>query len=434
MPEPARPPLGRDFVRLFLAGTISSAGDGVTFVAAPLLAATITRDPRLVAGIDAAVTLPFLLWSLPVGALVDRWNRRRVMWIADALRAVIIGAIAVAAATGTTTLPLLYVAFFLLGSGQVFFDNANQAALPMVVEPAGLERANARLQAGTIGAGQLLGPALGSLLFAAAVAAPFAFDATTFAISALLCATLRGSLTARRAVAADTSLTPGSAAPATSLRSEIAEGLRWLARHRLLRTLALVLGAMNLLDVLARSTFVLFAQDRMHLSGVGYGLVFTVGSIGGVVGGVVADRIATRLPRQILAIVVAAMALSYLVVPLTSSPVVAAAAFFVSGTVSVLWNVVTVSARQQIIPARLFARVNSVYRLLAWGSMPLGAAIGGIAAHRLGLAAPWWIAAAGHLVLLVVAGRSLHRGRIDEARAAALDDDAAVSSPSGEPR
>ncbi len=408
-----RRPLGANFTRLFVAATLSSTGDGVTFVAAPLLAASLTHDPRLVAGIETAVAAPWLLLSLPAGALVDRWDRRRVMWTVDAMRTVVVAAIALAAATHTATLPLLYVAFFVLGCGQVFFDNADQAMLPTILDGDDLERANARLQAGTLGAGQLLGPALGSLLFAAAVALPFGFDAATFAVSALLITRLRGTFVARR------TSPEGSENAPPRLRSDIAEGLRWLVGHRLLRTLALVLGAMNLLDLMARSTFVLFAQQRLGLGALGFGLVMTMFAIGGVVGGIATDRWSGRLPDRVLAVVVAVMGLGYVVVPLTENAAVTAVAFLGAGAASVVWNVVTVSARQQIIPAPLFARVNSVYRLLAWGSMPVGAALGGVVAHRFGLGAPFWVAAVGHVGLVLVAAHSLRRRDIDAARGAA---------------
>ena len=399
------------------------------FIAAPLLAATLTRDARQIAGIETAVTLPWLIFSLPAGALVDRWDRRKVMWTVDALRTVIVAVIAIAAGTGHATLPLLYAAFFLLGVGQVFFDNADQAFLPEVVDDGNLERANARLQAGTLGAGQLAGPAIGSLLFSLAVALPFAFDATTFAAAAFLVFTIRRTASPDEASkpietdAADathhTNLAYATDATNATIRADVAEGLRYLLGHKLLRTLAIILGSMNLLDLVARSTFVLFAQDQLHLSDLGFGIVLTMWALGGIAGGVIVDRLGERRPHHILAMMIALMAVGYGAIPIFANAIVAGAAFFLSGMAGVVWNVVTVSARQQIIPRTLFGRVNSVYRLLSWGTMPVGAAIGGLIAHRYGLRGPYWVALFGHVVLFAAAIRWLPLTAIDAARLAA---------------
>ena len=178
-----------------------------------------------------------------------------------------------------------------------------------------------------------------------------------------------------------------------------AEGLNYLAHHALLRRLAMVLGSMNMLDLVARSTFVLFAQEQLHLTDLGFGIVLTMWAVGGIAGGFVADRMGPRRPQHILAGTVALMTMGYIAIPIFSDPFVTGAAFFLSGIASVVWNVITVSARQQIIPSDLFGRVNSVYRLVAWGTMPIGAAVGGFIAHRYGLRAPYVVAAAGHVLL-----------------------------------
>ncbi len=402
--------LGTNFTKLLTAATISSAGDGVTFIAAPLLAATITRDPRQIAGIETALTVPWLLFSLPAGALIDRWDRRRVMWTVDALRTLITGIIAIAASTHHVTMPLLYAAFFLLGTGGVFFDNADQSFLPQVVAPDLLERANARLQTVTLGTGQLLGPAIGSLLFGVAASIPFAFDATTFAAASLLAYTIQGSF--------KTAPIGGAQECSTTLRTDIAEGLRYLFHHKLLRRLAFVLASMNLLDLTARATFVLFAQDRLHVEKLGFGILLTMFAIGGVVGGYVADRVAQRRPKSILAIDAAMMTAAYAIIWISNTAIAVGISYFLIGVASVWWNVVTVSARQQIIPARLFARVNSVYRLLSWGTMPIGALLGGLIAKRYGLLAPFIVACIGHVLITIAAFAWLSTDKFAAARAA----------------
>lgn len=381
----------------------------MTIAAAPLLAATLTRDPRLVAGLATATTLPWLLFPLLSGALVDRWDRRRVMWTVDAFRAVVVGAIAIGAALDVLELPILYAAFFVLGTAETLFDNASQAILPSVVARDRLADANGALQGAEIVTNQLAGPALGGVLFAATASLPFFVDAATFACAAVLVVSMRGRY----------GRDPGPRAP-TTLRSDIAEGLRYLFSHRLLRSLAILLGVWNLVALATTSTLVLLAQERLGLGAAGYGVLLGVGAVGGVLGSVVAGRVVRRFGEGApLPVLILAGACSAVVPALTHSVVAVAASFALFGMVGVIWNVITVSLRQSIIPDRLLGRVNSVYRLLAWGGMPLGALLGGFVANRYGLTAPYWVAAATQLVMAVVAIPLLNQREVDRARAGA---------------
>jgi MFS family permease len=213
---PASRRLGPAFARLWAAAAVSSVGDGLTYTAAPLLAAALTRDPLSISLVSASFLLPWLLVGLLSGALVDRWDRRRTMWTVDLGRAAVVGGLAVAVLVGVASIPLLIAAGFLLGTGQTLFDGAAQAAIPAVAsrDQARLHRANGRML-GTQTVGQsFVGPPLGGLLFAAAAAVPFLLDAGSFAAAAVLIAALRGRFRVER---------PASAPP-TTLRAEIAEG------------------------------------------------------------------------------------------------------------------------------------------------------------------------------------------------------------------
>jgi hypothetical protein len=173
--------LGPGFARLWTANAVSNLGDGVTLVAGPLLAASLTRDPRLVAGLAVAQRLPWLLFSLVSGALVDRLDRRLVMVRVDAARAVVVGLLGVAVLADAATLPLLYAIFFALGTAETLFDNAAVSILPAVVPTDQLSRANGRLLGAQMVANELVAPPLGGWLFAAAAAVPFLVDAGSFA-------------------------------------------------------------------------------------------------------------------------------------------------------------------------------------------------------------------------------------------------------------
>ncbi len=243
----ARP--GTNFGKLWTASTVSFLGDGVTLAAGPLLAASVTRDPILVAGVAVAQQLPWLLFSLPGGALVDRLDRRRVMWISDAVRCAAIGFLGGAVLLDLASLPILYAAFFVLGAATVPFSAASTSILPSVVTREGLAGANGRLFGAQVVAGQMVGPPLGGLLFASSTSLPFLVDAGSFVAASALVLAMDGTFRA----------TGLQEAPRTTLRAEISEGFAWLWGHRLLRTLAMALGVMNLTSAATIAVLVLFA-------------------------------------------------------------------------------------------------------------------------------------------------------------------------------
>ncbi len=355
-------PLGPSYRRLFCASAVSNLGDGVFSVALPLVAVGLTRDPTAIAGVSLALRLPWLVFSLTAGALVDRWDRRRVLWITDLVRALIVAGLGTAIALDVDSLVVLYAVAAALGTAETLFDNASQTIVPSLVpDSADLPRANGRLYAVETITNSFVGPPLGGLLVAVAVALPFWVDAGSFAVAALLVAGIGGSFHP----AGDD---PG---PRRRLATEIAEGVRWLWRHRALRDLALLLGLMNLWLMAGFSVLVLFATERLGLGEVGFGLLGTAGALGSVAGGFLGPRLARRIGTARLLVLGAlgTAAAQVAMAPLTE-PVVAGAVLAAGGFVGTVWNVVTVSLRQSLIPDRLLGRVNSVYRFLGWGACP----------------------------------------------------------------
>ena len=384
----ARRSLGGNFARLWTAGTISNLGDGVILAALPLLAASLTRSPTTIALVTVAGTLPWLLFSLVGGAIADRTDRRRTMSVVDAFRFAAMGLLGFALVTGSESIALLVIVSFSLGAAETIFDNASQAILPSLVEDKQLEAANGRLEGSQIIANQFIGPPLGALLFGLAAAAPFFLDAGSFAVAALLILTLRGSFRPQRVVADST------------IRADIAEGLRWLWGHRLLRSLAIALGVMNLIGMAAMTMLVLYAQDVLHLSDTAYGLLLTTEAAGAVLGSTMASRIARRFGTGTTLIAAIAISGGSMLVPaLWAQPVAVAASLAVGGFGGLVWNVLTISLRQSLVPDVLLGRVNSAYRMLGWGTMPVGALAGGLIADGYGLRAPFLVA--GSLSLLL---------------------------------
>jgi MFS family permease len=427
--------LGANYWRLWIASVVSNFGDGIAGVAYPWLASAITRDPIQIALIGVANRLPWLLFSLPAGVLSDRLDRRKIVAAMDVFRFLLtlaVGLVVFAGreglaspadiSTGTAGSPpnaiallvLLYGSSLLFGFAEVLRDNAAQTLMPGIVEPERLETANGRLWGAEMVMNSFIGPPVGGLLIAAGFAVPFFVDAGTFAFAAALIFLIAGSFRP-------------SEAPAETIRwrAEISEGVGWLWNHRLLRSMALILGVMNAMLSMAMATYVLFVQEILELEAAQFGLLMTAGALGGVIGSLLATRVGSMLGRGtslFVALLGSAVALG--VTGATSSAIVVWAMFVASSFLAVVWNVITVSLRQAIIPNELLGRVNSVYRLLAWGVMPIGIALGGAivslteawSGRELGLRMPFYVAAAAFLILYVVALPRLNTRKIEEAR------------------
>lgn len=414
--EPVQPRtagLGPRYWRLWTASTTSALGDGITMAALPLLAASLSSDPRLVAGIGTAASLPWLIFSLHAGALVDRLDRRAVLWTCDVLRGVVTVLIAVSVFAHWARLPLLYATSLIIGFADVLFSNAAQAIVPAVVSADQYETANGRQYASETVGRQFVGPPLGALLFAAAAGLPFVLDGISFFASAILILSVKGDFRPRRETVDGIS--------ERTLRAEIGEGLRWLFAHRLLRTLALTLGVFNFATNAAFAVFVLLARQRLHVGTRGFGLLLAAAAVGSVIGGLVGSRLSRRLGQgRTLMMAVFASALAVFGVGITHSAVTAAVLMSVEGLFGVCWNVVTVTLRQQIVPENMFGRVNSAYRLFGVGTVPLGALTGGLIAHAFSINTPNVVAGLLVLTLSVPIGLVATDSGIKAAREEAL--------------
>ncbi|MEM9514292.1 MAG: MFS transporter [Actinomycetota bacterium] len=434
-PRPDR--LGGDYFRLLGASTISNLGDGIGLIAYPWLASAITRNPLLIATVGVVQRLPWLLFSLPAGVVTDRYDRRTLMVIANVARALLTALVAVvvlarqdvlpgpdAITDATTVIPtdmalyaIVLLATLLLGIAEVLYDNSAQTFMPSIVHADQLEKANGRLWSLEQVANTFAGPPLAALLLAVAFSLPFWIDAATFALGAALIATIRP-------------VPPRSdnTMPRAPWRDELREGVSWLWRHDLLRPLAIALGLVNMLGTMSMATLVLYGQEVLDTTPTEFALLSTGGAIGGVVGGWTASAISARIgPGASLGVTLVGGGLSTAAVGLLSwwPGVWLLFAFFM--LVAVLWNVITVSLRQTIIPDRLLGRVNSVYRFFGWGMMPIGALLGGLVVviaetftdREMALRMPWFVAGALSVVLFAWAGPRLTTAKIESARAAA---------------
>ncbi len=381
--------LGGRYWRLWAASTGSNLGDGVMLAALPLLAARLTRDPAAVAGVTVAAFLPWLLFGLFAGVIADRLDRRAIMWITDAGRAVVLVGLAAAVTTDVISLPIVYVVVLILGIGETLFDTASQSILPAMVDATDLETANGRLFGAALAANGFVGPPLGGLLFGVAAAAPFAFDAVTFGASAVLIISIAGRFRPRRD-------------DRTTVAADIKEGLAFLWRQRTIRAFAIGAATINLSYTAAAAVLVLYAQDILGLGDVGYGLLLAGAAIGGIAGTLVAAPIVRWIgrPAAVLSSVVA-LAISLGSMAWMTSPWAAAAALAGFAFASEVWDIVAVSYRQAVTPDALLGRLMAGYRVIAYGAFPVGAALGGVLATAIGLRAPFVVGGLVILALLV---------------------------------
>ena len=421
--------------RLFGASAISNLGDGMGTVAYPWLASALTRNPLLIALVVAAQRLPWLVLSLPAGVITDRVDRRRLIVRMDIVRGAVTAAIGLGVlwrqgalpdpgdvtavvTTDAVLYPLLLAATLLMGSAEVLRDNSAQTLMPALVDADGLERANGRMWAAEATANQFVGPPLGSLLLGVAFALPFLVDAVTFFVAAALIATIPGSF---RAVA-DPSAGSG---PRPAWRADIRDGVRWLRSNPVLWPMAIVLGLMNGADALAAATLVIFAQEVLEVGPFLFAVIGAGGAIGSIVGGWFVPALSRRFGGgAVLSGAVGGLGLCALAIATAQSWPVVMVAFSLTAMFGIGWNVVTVSLRQAVIPDHLLGRVTSVYRFLAWGSIPIGAALGGLLVNVLdgplgrttALRWPWYVSVAIHVVLLIVVRRKLNTAALDTLR------------------
>jgi MFS family permease len=401
----ARPLLGASFWRLFTSSSTSNLSDGVLQAALPLLAATLTRDPVAVSAMGSLAFLPWLLFALPAGTLVDRVNRRTAMAVANVFRALVLAVLAASVATGHASLPLLYVLAFLLGCAETVYDSAARAMLPRVVSRSQLERGNSLLTTSESVGNIFLGAPIGAWLFAVAASLPLWVNSATYLCAAFLALTVAGHFAVDRS-------------SGTSMRQDMVEGLRWLTRHRLLRELMVVTCFGAIFHSMTQGIMVLFALQNLGLDERGFGLALAVTGVGAMIGAMLSPR-ATRVLGRTNAMGIGQIlsALAILLMAFWQHPLGGPFLYAVSaGTIS-MFNVQIMSVRQALIPEHLLGRVQGAYRTVIWGGIPLGMLAGGAIGGWFGLPAVFVVSGLLGMVIGAITWVILHAHRHQIARA-----------------
>jgi predicted MFS family arabinose efflux permease len=388
---------------------VSNLGDGIAIAAGPLLVASMTHDPILVALAALLQWLPPLVFGLYAGALADRLDRRLIIVTVDLLRAVVLVLLTLAVATDLVSIWLVLVAMFLLGTAEVFADNTSSTLMPMLVQRDDLALANARLTTGFITVNQLAGPPIGAALFALGHAVPFAVQAVVVALGAVLIS--RVVLPPHRR----------EVSPDTHLRHDIAEAFRWVLHNAAVRTLVLTIFVFNITFGAAWSILVLYATQRLGMGPIGFGLLTTISAVGGLLGTLSYGWITRRVSLgDIMRIGLIFETVTHLALALTRTPWVAMVIFFF-GAHAFIWGTTSLTVRQRAVPSELQGRVGSVNLVGVFGGLVVGSGIGGVLAQHWGVTAPFWFAFAGSAVFVVLIwGQLSHIAHADEATAPSI--------------
>jgi MFS family permease len=432
--------LGASYWKLWSATATSNLGDGIVAVAYPWLASAVTRSPILIALSVVVSRLPWLVFTLFAGVITDRFNRKRIivsMDICRGLLTLVVGAFVylereslpslneLASITDLETNYTLYsvilITAFLFGLAEVLRDNTAQTLMPSIVEEKDLEKANGRMWSAESLTNSFIGPPLGSLIISVAIFLPFFVDAATFFVAAALIASMKPTVK---------SFKPEAKSGPINFRAEIKEGFMWLWRHELLRPMAIILGLLNGIAALSGAIFILFAQEVLETTVFIFAILGTAAAFGGILGGLLGPKVSEKIGRgRSLALALFVMPLMTLMVGFTSLWYLAWIFIAIETFTAVLWNVVTVSLRQSLIPSHLLGRVNSVYRFFAWGTIPIGTLLGGTLVtilqsglgREMAFRSVYFIGATLGFGLYLYAIRVLTTENIERARAAASD-------------
>jgi predicted MFS family arabinose efflux permease len=404
---PAR--LGRGFRWLVGSSWVTNLGDGMLIAAGPLLVASQTREPVLVASAMLALQAPWLVFGLFAGALADRLDRRLVMVVANSVRGLVLAGLCAVIATGHVNIAIVLVALLALGTAETFVDATAGTLTPMLVEKRDLGIANSRLMAGMITGNQLVGPAIGALLFSVAMVWPFAVTVVCIGVGVVLVSRI--------------GTPPGAVRDTvdTHIRQDIADGVRWLMGNPPVRTLAIIIVVFNITWAAPWSVLVLWALERVGIDEAGFGLLTTASALGGLVATFSYGRLERRVPlATLMRTVLLAEVVFHLAMALTTSPWTAYPLMFFFGAYAFVWGTLSQAVRQRAVPSELQGRVGSVYMICVMGGMLVGSLLGGLIAGVWGLTAPWWFAFVGSGLTLAVVWRSLgHIAHADEVATAA---------------
>lgn len=390
----APPPIGADFRRLLGAGWSSNLGDGLALAAGPLLVASQTSSPTLVALATILQRVPWMVFGLAAGIVADRFDRRRLVMVGHGSRIVVLSVLVTVLVGGRVSIAIVLAAMFLLGVAETFTDIASSSLMPSVVAPEHLGVANARFTFAHMALNQLAGPPIGAALFAAGMFVPFAAQAVLLALGVGLIRQLADRPIQRTAP--------------ESVLGDVVDGVRWLWGNAPVRTLTITILTFNLTWGATHAIVVLYAIERLGLDDRGFGLLLAASAVGGILGAVAYDRLEAQFSLgDMMRVGLAVETFSHLGFALTTTPWIAMAIMFAFGFQASVWGTTSRAVRQRAVPMAYQGRVASVYLLSVHGGLVIGGLIGGTIGSVAGIPAVYWFAFVGSAMLLAAIWREL---------------------------
>jgi MFS family permease len=392
--------LGPAFNRLWSSSLASNLADGLLKTSALLLAATLTKDPVVISVLAAVLMLPWLLFAIPIGGIVDRIDRRLLLATANAVRFLMAAFLAVTVALEIVSIPILYLVVFVIGAAEVLYDTTAQSMIPQILKTKHLERGNSRLEIGAVTVGEFVGTPLSGILFTVSIALPFVLGSAGILVAAILVLMIPGNF--KKAIAMDENNEPTEP---TKFWADIRFGIKYLYEDKTLLKLVMLTASVGMFSAATSSTVVLFLTDELAVQPVWFGFVFIVPAVGSILGSISASKMSTRFGRTtVMAYSMISFCLAAVVTGLSPNVFVfALVGLWISVTVT-WWNVLLMSTYHQIIPNELFGRIHGTRRTLVWGLMPIGSLLGGFIAS-FGLRMPYFIAGGAALAVAMVGFR-----------------------------
>ena len=365
-------PLGRNFIKLLSGVSLTMLGDGLTLLAIPWLATALTKNALYVSIVSAASTLPWLLFSIPVGVLIDRYSHKTLMVMTSVFRGIILAMLALLVYFGWINISLLIVFTFLIGMAKVVFDSAAQTTIPNVVGRDSLERANGYMVTSITTMDDIIGKGIGGLLISFGLFIPFMIDATTALITIPILWSIQGSFHKPHDEGRKDEQKP-------SMRDQLFGGITWVWKQPLIRGLALINIGLTTTFASIVAIQVLFIQENLGLGSAGFGLLMVIAAVGAIIAGQLSGFIKAKLGTKqgmLISVLLTGIALGS--VGLMNNWVIVGVLYMIGNFSVVIWNVFRLSFLQRIVPEHLLGRVLSVFRFVSWGMSPIGMLLGGL--------------------------------------------------------
>jgi MFS family permease len=389
--------LGPSFNRLWSASLASNLADGIFKTSAPLLAATLTKDPIVISLMAALVMLPWLLFAIPIGGIVDRIDRRLLLASANAVRFLMAAYLATMIALDLITIPVLYLVVFVFGIAEVLYDTTAQSMIPQILKPKNLERGNARLEVGAVTVGEFIGAPISGILFAVAIAIPFFVGGAGVLLAGILVLTIPGNF--KKLMQLNENQEPMAQ---TNFWSDIRFGISYLYNHKVLLKLVLFTSTLGFFWAATGSTMVLFLTQTLEVTPAFFGFVFTVPAIGAIIGSITGPKVSAKYGRtNVMAFAIVTSSAITVATGLSPTMYFFLAFGLINAITITWWNILLMSSYHQIIPNELFGRIHGTRRTLVWGMMPIGSIAGGVIA-QFGLRMPYLIAGSISLLIAVI--------------------------------